>query len=92
MFARHARWWTEPLLQLAFDTIVREESFSYFARDLLTAVAEWPADALPDEPRVNALLSHTLERLMVRASAENRQLLLGNVRVVRQLLEKWGAP
>ena len=57
LFRPHARHWARPLLQLVFDSLSDplragadgEHCLHYLARDLLTLVCSWPADALPVE-------------------------------------------
>ena len=86
----HAARWAQPLLQLAFESIVHNERCHYFARDLLQLVCSWPADALPQTPHADALLSHTLERLMLWCRDPRTDVLRANVHVVKALLQQWG--
>ena len=91
----------DPLLQLVFDSLTDPQRagadgshcLHYLARDLLTLVCAWPADALQlaADPTAATLVSDLLECLFKLCQDENSQLLRENVRIVKGVLERWGA-
>ena len=70
LFRPHVRHWARPLLQLVFDSLTDPQRagadgshcLHYLARDLLTLVCAWPADALQlaADPTAATLVSDDL--------------------------------
>ena len=99
LFRPHARHWARPLLQLVFDSLSDplragadgEHCLHYLARDLLTLVCSWPADALPADDAAATLVSDLLEKLFKLCQDHNTALQRErNVRIVKRVLEQWG--
>ena len=98
LFRPHARHWARPLLQLVFDSLSDplragadgEHCLHYLARDLLTLVCSWPADALPADDAAATLVSDLLEKLFKLCQDHNTALLRENVRIIKRVLEQWG--
>ena len=98
LFRPHARHWARPLLQLVFDSLSDplragadgEHCLHYLARDLLTLVCSWPADALPVDDAAATLVSDLLEKLFKLCQDHNTALQRENVRIVKRVLEQWG--